>query len=257
MLHQRPSDRWLADTWELRYGFRPVPRILVVEHDGYIARSIAYQLEHVGYEVLACGLADEARELIEQIGLPHGAVVDLIAPNQGGDALCRWVSTFSDTPTIVLLPPDASEAWLQSIRTYADAWLGKPFEPYHLARRVQWLMHDLGDSNLPLAPLVQVDDTFAVDFVHQRILLGDCQIPLSAPETKLLHLLMRRSGCVVSTAFLASRMERARCSNGASEEAVHTIARALQQKIAALRPGKCYIHAVISSGYVFVLPEEG
>ncbi|MCS7260572.1 MAG: response regulator transcription factor, partial [Anaerolineae bacterium] len=240
-----------------RYSFRTLPHILVVEHDGYVARSLAYPLERAGYEVLVCGHAEEARELIEQLGLPHGAVVDLIAPNQAGDALCQWMNGFSDIPTIALLPSDASEAWLRSIRTYADAWIGKPFEPGYLVHRVQWLMHYLGDSNLPLAPLVQVDDTFAVDFVHQRILLDDCQLPLSPSETKLLHLLMRRSGCAVSTTFLASRMERACRSNGASEEAVHGIASALQQKIAALRPDRCYIHAVGCSGYAFVLPQRG
>ena len=257
MAHQRPSDRWLADSWGLRYGFRPSPRILVVEDEGHIAHSIAYPLEHVGYEVLACGCAREALELIEQVGLPHGAVVDLTLPDMPGDALCKWVNAFSDIPTIVLLPADASEAMSQSVRTYADEWLQKPFEPLQLARRVQWLMHELGDSSLPLAPLVQVDDAFAVDFVHQRIMFRDCEISLSPRETKLMYLLMRRSGCLVSVTFLASRLERIRCPDQAAEEAVHAAVKALQQKIEAICPEVHYIQAVAPSNYMFARSGSG
>ncbi|PWH15444.1 MAG: hypothetical protein DDG58_11430 [Ardenticatenia bacterium] len=257
MLHQRPSDRWLIDAWDLRYGFPSSQRILVVEHDGYLARAIAYQLEHVGYEVLVCGYACEAQEMIEQVGLPHGAVVDLSSSDQAGDGLCQWVNAFSDIPTIALMPSDVSEARLQSIRAYTDAWLCKPFEPCHLTRRVQWLMHELGDSKLPSAPLVQVDEAFAVDFVHQWILLCGRKIPLSPPETKLMHILMRRSGCVVSTAFLAGRLDRSRNCNGAAEEAVHAVLQSLQQKLEAVQPGMCYIHAVPPSGYRFSQSESG
>ncbi len=257
IVYQRPSDRWLADLWESRYGFQPSPWILVVEDEGYIARSIAYPLEHVGYEVLACGCAQEARELIEQIGLPHGAFVDLTLPDMAGDALCRWMNAFSDTPTIVLLPADASEALVQSAPAYADEWLRKPLDPHKLECCVRWLMHYLGDPSLSLAPLVQVDDAFAVDLVHQRILLRGHEIPLSPCETKLMHLLMRRSGCVISTAFLASRLERAKHPDEAGEEAVHAIARALQQKIEAVQPEMRYIHAVAPWGYMLAQPEVG
>lgn len=256
-MHQRPSDRWLADAWEPRYRFRPALRILMVEHDGYVARSIVYQLEYAGYEVLACSQADEARELIEQVGLPHGAVVDLVAPGQAGDALCQWMHAFSDIPTIGLVPPDASEAWLQAIRAYTDAWLHKPFESRQLVRLMQQLIHELGVSNLPSAPLVQIDDRCAVDFVHQCILLGDHRVPLSARETKLLHLLMRRPGCVVSTAFLASRLERGRHPDETSEAMVHALVDALQQKFAAAQPSKRYIHVVSSVGYIFLPPQGG
>ncbi|MGC8879957.1 MAG: response regulator transcription factor [Anaerolineae bacterium] len=255
MAYQRPSDRWLADAWGLHYGFRPSPRILVVEDEGYIARSIAYPLEHVGYEVLACGRAWEALGLIEQVGLPHGAVIDLTLPDMAGEAVCKWMNAFSDIPTIVLLPTDASEALSQSTRSYADEWLRKPLESRHLVRRVQWLMHHFGDSSLPLAPLVQVDDAFAVDFVHQRMLLRGREVALSPPETKLMHILMRHPGCVVSTEFLASRLERAKVPDKATEEAVHAIVKALQHKIEAIWPGMHYIHAVAPSNYMFAQPE--
>jgi DNA-binding response OmpR family regulator len=257
MLHQRFSDRWLLDSREFHHGFPSSPRILVVEHNGYVARLIAYQLERVGYEVLVCGCACEAQEMIEYVGLPHGAVLDLYPSDQAGEALCQWLNAFSDIPTVVLLPADVSEVRLQSIRAYADAWLRKPFEPGHLARHVQWLMHDLGDSKLPLAPLVQVDRAFTMDFVHQCILLCGHKIPLSPSETKLMHILMRRSSCVVSTAFLASRLDRTRGCNGSAEESVHTAIHSLQQKIAAIQPGVRYVRAVPPAGYMFAQPENG
>lgn len=255
MGHQRASDRWLADSWGLRYGFRPSPRILVVEDEGYIARSIAYPLEHVGYEVLACGRAREALDLIEQIGLPHGAFIDLTLPDMPGDVLCKWMNAFSDIPTIVLLPADASEDLVQSSQAYADEWLRKPLDPCHLACCVQWLTHYLGDSSLPLAPLVQVDEAFAVDFVHQRILLRGREIPLSSPETKLMHILMRHTGRVLSAEFLASRLERAKAPDATRKEAVHAAVKALQQKIEAIWPGMHYIRAVAPSNYMFAQPE--
>ncbi|MGQ9502318.1 MAG: response regulator transcription factor [Anaerolineae bacterium] len=256
MFQRRSSDPLLAGSWGLRYGFHPSPYLLLVEDEGHIARTIAYQLEHLGYEVLSCGRVCEAQELIEQIGLPHGAIIDLTLPDTAGDALCKWMNTFSDIPTIVLLPANAPEAELQSIRTYADEWLRKPLELCHLIRRMQWLMHHLGDSRLPSAPLVQVDDALAVDFVHQHALFHSGKVPLSPLETKIMHILMRRAGCVVTTDFLTSRLERATDANGVTEETVHAVVKMLQQKLEGAIPGARYIHVVAPSGYLFAQPEK-
>ncbi|GEM_PF-126668 len=256
MLHHRPSDRLLTNRWELRYGFSPAQHILVVESEGYVARRVAYQLEHVGYEVLTCGRAYEARELIEQIGLPHAAVVDSTLPDTDGEELCRWMSAFSDIPTLVLIPADAPETSLLSACAYADDSLRKPFEPCQVVECVRRLMRFLGESNLPVAPLVQVDDGLAVDFVRQRALLCDHRVSLSPLETKIMHILMRRAGHLVTVDFLVSRLGRIKSVDAMLQDTVHTSIEALHQKIGTTSRGIRYIHNVPSVGYIFMQQDK-
>jgi len=256
MLQWRPSDQLLTDLWGLHYGFRPSPHLLLVEDEGHIARAIAHRLERCGYEVLSCGCAHEARELIEQIGLPHGAIIDLTLPDMAGEALCKWINAFSDIPLIALLPADVLEDSSRSSYAYADGCVGKPLDLQQLVERVRCLMRCLGDSCLPVAPLVQVDNVLAVDFVHQCALLQGRALPLSPLETKIMHILMRRAGRLVTTEFLASRLERVADVDGTAQETVHTTIKMLQQKLEITAPGARYIQAVTPSGYMFVTPEE-
>jgi DNA-binding response OmpR family regulator len=87
-------------------------------------------------------------------------------------------------------------------------------------------MRRFGDSSLAIAHLVQVDDSLSVDFVHQHALLRGRHVPITALETKILYILMRHAGHVVTTDFLLSRLRQ-------SDKAI--VAHALRFHIERLR----------------------
>ena len=51
-----------------------------------------------------------------------------------------------------------------------------------------------------------MDDRLAVDFPHQQAMVNGTPIQLTPTETKLLYLLMRNAGRVVSAEFLLRRL---------------------------------------------------
>jgi CheY-like chemotaxis protein len=62
-------------------------RLLVIEDERDAARLVEFTLQRAGYEVYCAGTVDEAFAIIEQVGLPHLAVVDIMLP--GGAAVQR------------------------------------------------------------------------------------------------------------------------------------------------------------------------
>jgi two-component system KDP operon response regulator KdpE len=206
MANDRSLDRQLGEKSPFRFGFRLPQRILVLEDDGDTARSMAHLLERAGYDVLTCGSAAEALDLMDQTGLPHLAVVDSTLPDMSGLVFCRRILQFSDLPMIVLIAAYEDEVVAEELQQCAEDYLTKPLNAHDLVTRVQRVMRRYGDSTVAIAHLVQVDDSLSVDFAHQHALVRGRQVPITALETKILYILMRHAGRVVTTDFLLSRL---------------------------------------------------
>lgn len=250
MLGSRPSDSLLQSTLQFRYGFRLAPRILVIEGDRHLAREIGYHLERVGYDALPCAMGTEALDVIDQIGLPNLAVVDLRLPDMDGLAFCRRVRHFSDLPIVLLSPSAGSEELAAALQECADDYVARPFNPRDVVTCIQRTLRQL-DSALVVAPLVQVDDHLAVDFVHQQALVDGRPVAITPLESKILHILMRHAGSVVSDDYLLRRLGAAAPRRGDSDT-LHDQIEALRRKIEP-EPGRpAYIREVPHAGYTFV-----
>jgi len=250
MLGSRPSDRLLQTALRFGYGFGAPQRILVVEDDRDVARVIAGQLERAGYDVLPCGLGIEALDLIDQIGLPQLAVVDVTLPDIDGLEFCRRVRQFSDLQLVILVPAGDHDGIAQAIRDYAGDYLTKPFDPRDLVVRVQAVMRRTG-SGMPVAPLVQVDNDLAVDFVHQQALVCGRPVAITPLETKILHILMHNAGRVVSRDYLLSRLGAPNGANWGMENMLELHIDRLRQKIEPDPARASYILDASQVGYRF------
>jgi DNA-binding response OmpR family regulator len=250
MLGSRPSDNLLQSALRFRYGFGVVQRILVLEGDRDVAREIGYQLERAGYDVLPCSTGAEALDLIDQIGLPNLAVVDARLPDIDGLAFCRRMRRFSDLPIVLLAPAGGGDDLADVLQECADDYVAKPLSPRDLVTRVQRAMRQVG-SGLVVAPLVQVDEHLAVDFVHQQALVCGRAVAITPLESKILHILMRHAGRVVTSDYLLTRL-------GATQGACWGLDNTLQVHIERLRqkiepnPGQAsYILDAPQTGYSF------
>lgn len=169
-------------------------RLLLVEDDQSLSRSLAAQLERAGYAVQR---AEDGRE-----GLHYAseypidvAIVDLGLPSLSGVELIRTLrSEGKDYPILVLTARDRWQDKVEALKLGADDYVVKPFHVEELLARVDALVRRAGgwaQSELVCGPLT-------LDTRTQDVRLDGNPLELTSFEYKLLEYMMLHAGEVVS-----------------------------------------------------------
>ena len=181
-------------------------RILVVDDDPSLLRLVSDKLNKEGFEVITAASGQDALRTIEQHGLPHLAIVDLMMHGMDGFEFCETVQQFSDLPVIMLTAIGHEEAVIKGLEHYAEDYIIKPFSPRELVARVRRVLRRIGNFAYTLDRLILVDDHLKVNFVHQQAIVGQKPVTLTPIETKLLYILMRNAGRITTNDFLLRRL---------------------------------------------------
>jgi DNA-binding response OmpR family regulator len=225
-------------------------RIRVVDDDQALLRMVGDKLDRAGFEVLTAASGRQALELIERRGLPHLAIVDIMMPEMDGFEFCQRIQQFSDLPVIMLTAVDEEETVIRGIEYFAEDYITKPFSPRELVARVRRVLRRIGDFAYTLDAVTRVDDYLAVDFAHQRATAGGQPIPLTPTETKILYILMRNAGRLVTSDFLLRRVWPL---EEVFEDALRVHIHRLRKKIESPSAPEPYIVTERGAGYRFVL----
>src|SRR5580700_11974205 len=115
-------------------------RILVVDDDLAVRRSIDRALRLEGYEVTTVASGGEALESLAQ-SPPDAMILDLQLPDLDGLAVCRRIrSAGDDTPVLMLTARQAVDDRVQGLDAGADDYLVKPFALAELLARLRALL---------------------------------------------------------------------------------------------------------------------
>ena len=115
-------------------------RILVVDDDLAVCRSIDRALRLEGYEVLTVSSGGEALEAVAQRS-PDALVLDLQLPDIDGLQVCRRIrDAGDDTPILMLTARLAIDDRVQGLDAGADDYLVKPFALEELLARLRALL---------------------------------------------------------------------------------------------------------------------
>lgn len=181
-------------------------RILLVDDEADIRWAVGALLEYEGFEVMAAGSADEALARVEQEGIPHLAVVDIMMPEVDGIELCRRLHSFSDVPIIMLTAIDDQKTITGAIREFAEDYVVKPFDPEELTARIRRILGRFETFNHVSGPAIEVDERLTLKLATGQALVDGKEVELTPTETHLLHVLLRHCGRPVSTAHLLQRI---------------------------------------------------
>ena len=181
-------------------------RILAVDDDLAIRQVVKLRLERAGCEVWTAGSAKDALEVIEERGLPHLGIIDVMMPGMNGFELCEVLQSWCDLPVIMLTAVSDEGTVARGIRFFVEDYVTKPFRAAEFVSRVNRVLRRIGDFAYALAPVVEADNRMAVDFAHQRLFLDGESVDLTPTESKLLYILMRNAERPVSTGFLLRRL---------------------------------------------------
>lgn len=223
-------------------------RILVVDDNTYTLRIVRHTLENAGYEVSTAASGQEALQHINRYGLPHLAIVDLHMPGMSGFEFCRAVHEFSDMPVIMLTAVGSEETVIEGLEEHAEDYIVKPFNSPELVARVRRVLGRMGDYNYTLESSTRIDDRLMVNFPKREALVEGEKVSLTPTEAKLLYILVRNAGRIVTTEFLLNRIWPLQ---DAQEDRLHVHIHRLRRKIERDHNNPAYIVAERGTGYSF------
>ncbi len=227
------------------------PSILAVDDNAYTLRIVKHTLQQAGYDISTVASGEEALKNISKKGLPHLAIVDLhMSPGMSGFEFCRTVHQYSDLPIIMLTAVDDENTVLEGLEKHAEDYIVKPFSPGELVARVRRLLKRMGEFAYPVASLTYVDDRLQIDFPQRRAVVKGQPVSLTPTETKLLYLLMRNAGQIVTTEYILRRLWP---NETAFEDRLHVHLHRLRRKIETKdeEGRERYIVSERGTGYIF------
>jgi two-component system response regulator PhoP len=169
-------------------------RLLLVEDDPNLSRSLAAQLEQAGYSVEKSTDGREGLYYAREYPVDL-AIVDLGLPSMSGVELIKKLRADGKAyPILVLTARDRWQDKVEALKLGADDYVVKPFNVEELLARVDALLRRAGgwaQSELVCGPIT-------LDTRTQEVKVGGAKLELTSFEYKLLEYLMLHAGEVLS-----------------------------------------------------------
>jgi two-component system OmpR family response regulator len=169
-------------------------RILVVDDDERLARSIERGLRAEGYAVDV--ELDGTDGLWRATEHRYDAIVlDIMLPGTNGFRVCRTLRERDVwTPILMLTAKDGDLDEAEALDTGADDFLSKPFSFVVLVARLRALVR----RGQPSRPAILAVGDLLVDPAERRVWRGDVELVLTSRQLAVLEVLARRAGAPVS-----------------------------------------------------------
>jgi two-component system, OmpR family, response regulator len=234
---------------EIRHKKEAGSRLLLVEDDVKLARTVKRGLEGEGYVVDLALTGDEALTSAEARDY-DAVVLDVLLPGVDGHEVCRTLRGRDPwLPILMLTALDAVEDRIRGLDTGADDYLVKPFDFGELVARVRALIRR-GPSERP-SPLA-VGELHA-DPLSRVVTWGSASVELSPREYELLEFMLRRPDQVITRAQLLEHVWSAEYDG--SPNIVDVYIGYLRKKLE--QPGVPLIRTVRGEGFVLSVDAAG
>jgi two-component system OmpR family response regulator len=178
-------------------------RVLVVEDDPDLSRSLRRALEEDGHNVDCAGDGASGEQMARETNYDV-LVLDRMLPRKKGDEVVRDLREAGvSTPVLILSALSDEDRRIEGLDAGANDYLGKPFSTRELLARVRSLWHGR-DRNGPVTRL-QVGD-LEMDLLARTVHRAGQKIDLQPREFRLLEYLMRHAGQVVTRTMLLEKV---------------------------------------------------
>jgi DNA-binding response OmpR family regulator len=171
-------------------------RVLIVEDEQHMARTLKKGLEKEGYAVDTEANGERALFLLEvNFGDYDLLILDVMLPGMNGLEVCRALRQKRiSVPVLMLTARDATEDKIVGLDSGADDYLVKPFDFDELLARMRTLLRRPRET---LPPELVVGD-LVIDPVRRRATKAGKEITLTTKEFTLLEFLARNAGLVLT-----------------------------------------------------------
>ena len=176
--------------------------VLVVEDDDAVRNLIVTALGSHGYQWLSAVTGAEAISSIT-VSAPDVILLDLGLPDIDGQDVIAKVRTWSQVPIIVVSARADDLDKIAALDAGADDYLSKPFSVGELLARIRTTERHLSYMVHEEPPVsVFENGDLTIDFVTGVVRLAGADLHLTPREYKLLCLLARNVGRVLTHQFI-------------------------------------------------------
>ena len=175
-------------------------RILSIEDEADIRRFLRTTLAANGMVVIE---AETGKEGLQKVTTqsPDVILLDLGLPDMDGVTVLKQVREWGRTPIIVLSARGQDHDKIEALELGADDYLTKPFSAGELIARIRVALRH-AQRPAGNAPFVYDYDNLVIDTASRRVRLDGEDVHLTPIEYKLLIVLARNSGKVLTHASL-------------------------------------------------------
>lgn len=187
---------------------RITKRVILVSSQNKNVDELESKLVDSEFEVLRAGSGQEARQVIEDNGLPHLIVIDLDLDDMDGLELCQELFDVAGLPIVTISAQSDTPTRAIEALTYADDYIRRPFSADETVMRIRRILSRLGNYSYATGPQIKVFDWLSVDHVNRQVHVRDATKKLTPTENALLNVLLAHRGNIVDADTLIERVWR-------------------------------------------------
>src|SRR5947199_8929372 len=178
------------------------PRILIVEDERQLVKTLEYNFAREGYETIVAHDGGEGLRKAQTL-LPDLVLLDLMLPVKNGLEVCRELRNGEKTreiPIIMLTARAEETDQIVGFSMGADDYVTKPFSNKVLLQRIKAQLRRVEGAGDPGDVTEHLG--VRIDRVRHRATIGEKKLDLTPTEFRLLECLVRQPGRAFSRAQL-------------------------------------------------------
>lgn len=170
-------------------------RIFIIEDDQALAKEIRMFCEKWGMETICATRFDKLLQDVEQLK-PQLILLDINLPYYDGFYWCEQIRKTSTVPILFISSRNHDQDKIMAISTGGDDYIQKPFTLDYLMAKIQAILRRTYEYQNHVR--VQLHDHLYYDLSSGVLLVGDTSIELTRMENRILAVLTKNKGCIVS-----------------------------------------------------------
>lgn len=223
--------------------------IFIIEDDKAIRNLITTTLEVQGYKYQTASNGSSAIMGVLS-SKPDIIILDLGLPDMDGIDIIKKIRSWSDVPIIVVSARSEDKDKIDALDSGADDYLTKPFSTDELLARLRVTLRRLRNQNS--TPQSVSDTTFIngdlkIDYLSRQVYIEDKEIHLTPNEYKLLCLLAKNIGRVLTHNYILKEVWDSTLS--CDTQSLRVFMATLRKKIEKDKSNPKYIQTHIGVGY--------
>lgn len=224
--------------------------ILVVEDDAPVRNLIGTTLKTHGYDYITATNGENA-VMQASSNNPNIVLLDLGLPDIDGVDVIKKIRTWSEMPIIVISARAEDQDKIDALDAGADDYLTKPFSVQELLARIRVTERRLSAmQSANKSESVFVNGNLKIDYAAGCAYLSDEELHLTPIEYKLLCLLSRNVGKVLTHTFITQKIWGAAWESNIAS--LRVFMATLRKKIEPSANSPQYIQTHVGIGYRMV-----
>jgi two-component system, OmpR family, KDP operon response regulator KdpE len=175
------------------------PKVLIVEDDTALRRSLRSTLGVVGFDIGEAGNGEEALMRLQMVNY-DAVLLDINMPGMGGMETCSRIRRlFTRLPILMLTVRGSEDDKIQALESGADDYITKPLQVRELTARLRAAVRRYHAPEVPAELPIHIGD-IQLDPVRHEVRKAGVRIHVTPHEFEALKMLMSNAGRPVTHA---------------------------------------------------------